>query len=75
MSRSAGKEDGYFLYWAPANIDAFGTKTAGEIYKDPITVIPNNSFNMTRRSLDPVHIKYKSSPHAVLAFNYDSNGS
>ena len=66
---------GYPIMIAGANYDiSFGEfSISHQIFSSNYSKVPEDVTNQTT-SIDPVRIKYKSTPHAVLALNYTSEG-
>lgn len=59
------KKDGYPLYGNMGEIN----QSNHDLFISPFEIIPE-SYSDQRYSTDPVSMKYKSSPHAVLALKY-----
>lgn len=74
ISRRDGKEDGYDIMATSVQADISEVE---EYAKDLVKVEDlsvANSQDLVKKGMDPVHIRFKSSPHAVMALNYNPDG-
>ena len=71
VSRVGGKKEGYPIMTTGTQNEA---TDAHKLFSDPYIQV-NKEYTEDITGTDPVRIKYKSTPHAVLALNYSLDGA
>lgn len=72
VSRNGSKKDGYPIVITGSidTEDTSKTDNEHELFSSDYVEMTSNNSNNQYRGTDPVRIKYKSTPHAILALNY-----